>query len=282
MSGSLTNDEVTGYQEAGYIAPIRILDAAEAKRARDLVAQLVQKRETDPRLNDIMYYKSHIAIQWFAELCRHPKILDAAESLLGPNLLLWNSSFLPKAPHSKTWFTWHQDATYWGLEPPRILSVWLAVAATTSENGCLRVIPGSQRLGQLPHENTFDPTVGLPRGQRVTSELDESQAIELPLAAGEASLHDVLVVHGSGSNQTDDWRLGCNMTFLASEVRPLNGPETAVLVRGRDDYGHFGQEPWPEGDLTPATLAAHAAAMASMGTRRSEKAPAAETVGSPA
>ncbi|MGE0210670.1 MAG: phytanoyl-CoA dioxygenase family protein [Parvibaculaceae bacterium] len=252
------------------MAPIQVLEREEANRCRLLLERLVQDRETDPRLADIMYYKSHLVFRWFAELCRHPKILDAVESLLGPNLLLWNSSFLPKAPNSKTWFTWHQDATYWGLQPPRILSVWLALSEATSENGCLRVIPGTHLEGQLPHENTFDPTVGLPRGQQVTSAVDEGRALDLPLAPGEASLHHVLVVHGSGSNQTDGWRLGCNMTYLATEVRPQNGPESAVLVRGKDIYGHFSPEVWPDGDMTEAGLAAHAHAMSSMGTRRSE------------
>lgn len=274
MTGSLTSAQAKAYQDSGYMAPIRVLDAGEAARCKGLVADLVRQRETDHRLADIMYYKSHLAFRWFADICRHPKVLDAVESLLGPDLLLWNSSFLPKAPRSKTWFTWHQDATYWGLEPPRVLSVWLALSEATPENGCLRIIPGSQQNGQLPHENTFDPTVDLPRGQRVSVALDEGRAVDIPLAPGEASFHDVLVVHGSGSNRTDGWRLGCNMTYLATEVRPLNGPEGAILVRGRDRYGHFAAEPWPDGDLTPASLAAHADAMASMGTRRSEPAKA--------
>lgn len=258
------------YRADGYIAPVRVLDAGEACRFRALMVDLVRQRDSEPALADLMYYKSHLAWAWFAELSRHPRMLDAVEAVLGPNLLLWNSCFLPKAPQSKSWFTWHQDATYWGLEPPRVATVWLALSDVTAGNGCLRVIPGSHLGGQLSHENTFDPDVMLPRGQRVTAPLDESRATDLALAPGEASIHDVFTVHGSGPNRTDAWRLGTNFTFLATEVRPLNGPESAILVRGTDSYGHFHPERWPDGDLTPAALAEHAAAMARMGTRRNE------------
>ena len=61
-----------------------------------------------------------------------------------------------------------------------------------------------------------------------------------------------------------------NFTFLATNVRPLNGPESAILVRGTDSHRHFHPERWPDGDLTAAALAEHAAALARMGTRRTE------------
>jgi hypothetical protein len=260
----------TRYLRDGYLAPIKVLDNAESDRFRALMEGLVARRAIDPSLADLMYYKSHLAFAWFAELCRHPRILDVVEALIGPDILLWNSSFLPKAPRSKTWFSWHQDATYWGLQPPRVVSVWLALAEVTSEHGCLRVIPGTHLLGQLPHENTFNPDVALPRGQSITAPLDEAAALDVRLRPGEASFHDVYVVHGSGPNCTDEWRLGCNMTFLAAEVRPMNGPETAMLVRGQDRFGHFETETWPDGDLTPAALANHAHAMSRMGTRMTE------------
>jgi non-haem Fe2+, alpha-ketoglutarate-dependent halogenase len=276
MTVLLEHTVLQRYRADGYVAPVRMLEPRAADRYRVLLDDLVRRRETDPALADLMYYKSHLAWAWFAELCRHPGLLDAVEALLGPNLLLWNSCFLPKAPRSKSWFTWHQDATYWGLEPPHVATVWLALTTVTAECGCLRVIPGSHLDGQLSHENTFDPDVMLPRGQRVTAKLREDRATDVTLAPGEASIHDVFTVHGSGPNRTDGWRLGCNFTFLSTDVRPLNGPESAILVRGTDAYHHFHPERWPDGDLTPAALAEHAAATARMGTRRSEPGTAAQ------
>lgn len=262
------------YGRDGYLAPVQVLDGNEIGHFRSLMERLIAQREADSGLADLMYYKSHLVFAWYAELCRHERILDVIEALIGPDILLWNSSFLPKAPKSKTWFSWHQDATYWGLQPPRVVSVWLALSDVTADHGCLRVIPGTHLVGQLPHENTFNPDVMLPRGQSITVPLDQAAAKDVCLKPGEASFHDVYAVHGSGPNRTDEWRLGCNMTYLATDVRAMNGPESAILVRGTDKYAHFHPESWPDGDLTPAALANHAAATARMGTRITEPAKA--------
>ena len=137
-----------------------------------------------------------------------PRLLDAVEDLLGPDVLLWNS-FLPfKAPRSSSHFGWHQDATYWRLDPPTLgLTVWLALGAVTAESGCMRVIPGSQTRGQLPHEQTFHKDSLLRRGQRIKASIEEDRAAEVHLEAGEMSLHFTRIVHGSGSNASDNWRL---------------------------------------------------------------------------
>jgi hypothetical protein len=258
------------YRMRGFLTPVPVLSLEEAGRYRTLLEDLVARGPGEPALADLMYYKSHLAFAWFARLCWHPRILDVVEGLLGPDILLWNSSVLPKAPHSRSRFTWHQDATYWGLEPPHVLSVWLALSDVTAENGCVRMIPGSHRRGQLAHENTFDPDVMLPRGQQVKDFVGAESAVDVVLRPGEASFHDVFTVHGSGPNRSAAWRLGCNMTYLATDVHTLNGMESAILVRGTDRFRHFHDEPWPDGDLTPAALESHAAALARMGTRQTE------------
>jgi hypothetical protein len=270
MAGSLTAGAIGSYQANGYLAPVPILGPEEVEHYRGLLADLVARREAEPALADMMYYKSHLAFAWYAGLCRHPRIVDIVESLLGPDILLWNSSVLPKAPHSKSWFTWHQDSTYGGLEPAHVLSVWLALSHVTPESGGVRMLPGSHLDGQLSHENTFDPDVMLPRGQRVREPIDEGRAVDVVLKPGEASFHGIFIVHGSGPNQTGSWRLGCNMTYLATDVRALNGKESAILVRGRDRFGHFHQESWPDGNLTPTALENHRTSLARMGTRQSE------------
>jgi len=110
MAGSLTAGAIRSYQADGYLTPVPILGPEEVVHYRGLLADLIARREAEPALADLMYYKSHLAFAWYAELCCHPRILDVVESLLGPDILLWNSLFLPKALHSKSRFTWHQSA----------------------------------------------------------------------------------------------------------------------------------------------------------------------------
>lgn len=270
MTYSLSARERKRYQDEGYLSGLPVLDSTLAESCCEFLMALVQQREHDQDLVDQMYYKSHLVFKWLAKIALNTKILDRVESLLGPDILLWNSCLLPKAPNSDSWFTWHQDATYWELEPPHALTVWLAFGEVTKLNGAMKVIPGSHASGQLRHENTFDPTVMLPRGQKIVDPLKEEAAKDIVLRPGEMSIHGIYTVHGSGPNRTERWRLGCNMTFVATDVHSLTGRESAVLVRGQDSYGNFEKEPWPDGDRTPEAIAAHAAAMARMGTRSSE------------
>ena len=139
---------------------------------------------------------------------------------------------------------------------------------TSSDSGCMRVIPGSQTRGQLPHEQTFHKDSLLRRGQRITAPIDEDRAAEVRLDAGEMSLHCTRIVHGSRANASNDWRLACGMNFLPTRVRHAERRESALLVRGRDRYGYFDSEPRPESDLGPAACEAYRTALEKMGRRR--------------
>ena len=132
----------------------------------------------------------------------------------------------------------------------------------------MRVIPGSYGLGQLPHEMTFDKDSLLRRGQRITVSVEESWAVELAPSPGEMSLHGTGIVHGSGANDTDDWRIACGMNILPTSVRHAARRESALLVRGSDRFGHFAPEPRPTADLDPAARAAYRIALDRMGVRR--------------
>ncbi len=180
MAKLLTPEQISRYREAGYLSGVGVLSEEEAGRARQAALTFLETHANHPDHSDWVYYKSHLLFGWVDALVHQPRLLDAVEDLLGPDVLLWNS-FLPfKAPRSSSHFGWHQDSTYWGLEPPTLgLTVWLALGAVTAESGCMRVIPGSQTRGQLPHEQTFHKDSLLRRGQRITAPVDEGRAAEV-------------------------------------------------------------------------------------------------------
>ena len=202
--------------------------------------------------------KPHLLFTWLADLVRHPAILDAVEDVLGPDILCWNTSFFTKEARSPGFVSWHQDATYWGLSEPAVLTAWVAFTESNGKNGNMRMMPGSHRA-PVPHVDTFHPDNMLSRGQEITVEVDDSQAVDIVLEPGEVSLHHVLMVHGSGANPSDDRRIGLAIRYIASRVRQTAGPrDSATLVRGEDAFGHFELEPRPEMDMDPAMLALHA------------------------
>ncbi len=257
----------------GFLFPFRVLNREAAESARTRVLSLLEEHSGNPEIDDFLGYKANLAFRWIDDIVHEPRLLDAVEDLLGPDLLLWSCSLLIKPPRSRGRYTWHQDATYWGLEPPSAVSAWLALGDVVPENGGLRCLPGLHARGQLPHVNTFAEDVMLPRGQEIR-DLDEdtlAQAVDMRLQSGEASFHHVFTPHASGPNRSDDYRIGLQTVFIPASVRHRDGRESAMLMRGRDDFGHFESEARPRADLDDAARAAHRAAMTRMGTWRAEQ-----------
>ena len=266
-------EERERFARDGFLFPFRVLDGGAAEAARTRVLSLLNEHAEDPELDDYLSYKANLVFRWVDDIVHEPRLLDAVEDLLGPDLLLWSCSLLIKPPRSRGRYTWHQDATYWGMDPPSALSAWLALGDVGPENGGLRCLPGLHARGQLPHVNTFAEDVMLPRGQEIR-DLDEdtlNRAVDMKLESGEASFHHVFTPHASGPNRSGDYRIGLQTVFIPTSVRHQGERESAMLVRGCDDYGHFESEPRPHADLDDAARAAHRTAMTRMGTWRAEQ-----------
>jgi len=189
-------------------------------------------------------------------------VLDAVEDVLGPDILCWNSSFFIKNANNPAHVTWHQDSTYWGLSKPDVCSAWIALTPANEQNGVMKIIPGSHEFGQLDHEDTFAGDNLLARGQRLVDPPNEEAAVSLNLDPGEISLHHIMSVHGSEPNETDQRRIGFAIRYAAPHVRLLgNIRDSALLVRGKDRYGHFDVEYAPKTDMDSDAIIHHTKVM---------------------
>jgi ectoine hydroxylase-related dioxygenase (phytanoyl-CoA dioxygenase family) len=190
-------------------------------------------------------------------------VLDAVETVLGKDVLVWSSQWFPKFAHDRTYVSWHQDATYWGLSPPNVTTAWIALTPSTTANGCVRVIPGTHRGELLPQRETYAEANMLSRGQEIAVAVDEAQAVDFVLRPGEFSLHHVGIVHGSGRNESDAARIGLAARYVSPDVvQQGTDRDMAILVRGRDAYGHFDLVEPPECDLAHGESALHAESLA--------------------
>jgi len=248
---------VRQYHEDGYYWPVPVMSRQEAGQLR----AALEAYEADAGiLAGPLRHKSHLLFTWLADLVRHPRILDAVEDLIGPNILCWGSSFFIKEPRNPGFVSWHQDSTYWGLEPADVVTAWVALSDSSAANGAMRVVPGTHKLDQIPHNDTFRPENLLSRGQEIMVDVDESRAVMMELAAGEMSLHHVRLIHGSDPNPSDLRRIGFAIRYIPTYVRQAAGAhDSASLVRGVDTYGHFGREVQPDADMSAAAVAHHAA-----------------------
>jgi non-haem Fe2+, alpha-ketoglutarate-dependent halogenase len=253
---TLSPHSVRQYAEDGYLSPIPVLSRAQAQAHR----QRLEAIEASGRLPaGGLRSKSNLLLTWVDEIVRHPNVLDAVECLIGPDILVWGTSFFIKEPRNKGFVAWHQDLTYWGLEPDTIVTAWIALSESRSENGAMRVIPGTHTLNIIPHRDTFSPDSLLSRGQEINVDVDEGKAVTLELEPGEMSLHHVKLIHGSQPNPSAKRRIGLAVRYLPPHVRQTAGTvDSAMLVRGVDAFGHFRAERRPLLDLSDAALAHHA------------------------
>jgi non-haem Fe2+, alpha-ketoglutarate-dependent halogenase len=176
---------------------------------------------------------------------------------LGPNLLCWSAQFFIKNAHDAAFVSWHQDATYWGLSSPEVMTAWVALSPSTVQSGCMRVIPKTH-LQQLTHTDTFSERNLLSRGQEIAVNVDLNQALDVVLEPGQMSLHHVLLVHGSEPNGADHRRVGFAIRYIPSHVRQLSPiRDSATLVRGVDEFNYFDHEAAPVCDMHPDAVALH-------------------------
>jgi non-heme Fe2+,alpha-ketoglutarate-dependent halogenase len=253
MPTTLSSAQVETYRQEGILHPLRAIPAAEAAALHsryEAQAAFIKGRNNQ---------KPHLLFTWLDALVRDPRIVDAVESLLGPNLFCWASQFFAKPAGDAAYVSWHQDATYWGLSTPDVATAWVALTPSTSESGCMQVVPGSHHV-QVAHEDRFDDANLLSRGQEVAVEVDPATVVNVELQPGEMSLHHVLLFHGSEPNRSALPRIGFAIRYMPTHVRQLSPiRDSALLVRGHDAFGHFEHEPSPEADLHPDAVARHGA-----------------------
>jgi ectoine hydroxylase-related dioxygenase (phytanoyl-CoA dioxygenase family) len=244
------------FTEQGYYAPVRILSEEQAAEAMRRYTELQQKMLQV--FGEIHRFKLHLLVGWLADIVRHRKVLDIVEELLGPNILCWSSDFFAKPAHDPGFVSLHQDTTYAGLTPyDGIVNVWLAFTPSNTASGCLQVIPGTHKLGQIAHVNTFARDNMLFFGQTV--ELDRTlseKMVDLELEPGQASLHHMAIVHGSQPNHSDLPRVGCVLRYISPEVRQSKAADSATLVRGENTTDHFALEALPQKDWSDEAVAA--------------------------
>lgn len=245
------------YDRDGVIAPVTVMSSKEAANHRGRL----EAAETE--LGSMHYVnKVHTALRSAYELVTAPAVLDVVESLIGPDILLYNSTYIIKEPRSEAYISWHQDLTYWGLaDDDAQVSMWLALAPATVESGCMVMLHGTHKRGRAEHVERPDENNVLLLGQEIV-DVDESMARPCPLEPGEASFHHGWTVHTSAPNRSSDRRIGLNAQFIACHNRQAAEGMAATLVRGEDRFGYYEPEPEPTSEINhdraDEFLAAHA------------------------
>ena len=260
----LIASQVAGYRRDGFLAAQPALSREEVTYFRSELEAF----ETDlggriTELSPMHGRKLHVRFSWAAELVRHPEIVDVVEDLIGPDILAFNATFFIKEAGADGFTAWHQDSTYFGLEPQEHVSAWIALSEASVESGCMEFLPGSSSLGQLNHAAKVLPNSINHGNQTVVEPFDATGGVMVPVPPGSFSCHHTRVLHQSGPNQSNDRRIGFGVSYIPAHVRHTGSMRMpATLIRGEDRYGNFDLEPDPR-TLSPTdAVAAHEAAYA--------------------
>ena len=183
--------------------------------------------------------KSYLLFDWADRLVHHPRVLDAVEDLIGPDILVYHSTLFLKEAKTPAYVRWHQDSTYFYLQPHLHVTAWVALSDASVQAGCMRALPGSHRWGAFEHDDKPEPMNMIRRGQGISGRFDDESGVCMPVAAGQMSLHHTDLVHASGGNDSADRRIGYAISYIPASVRPIGDIRpSALCVRGRD-HGHF-------------------------------------------
>ena len=239
MGKRLTEKQTKFYAENGYLIGLPpVFDHPGVKHLNAGLGELLKLLRPGEDAKDIREW--HETSRFLYDICMNSTILDFVEDILGPDFYLWGSNFFIKPPRSTSTVGWHQDTYYWPLEPKISATVWVAFEDVDESNAAMRVIPGSHKAGLLKHARSSDTdsVLTLECEQR---QFREDSAVSLNLRAGQVSIHDDKLVHGSLANHSSRRRAGLTIRYSSTIVKcdlAVNPFFTTYLCRGVDRYRH--------------------------------------------
>lgn len=241
---------LSDYEHQGYHFPLRVFDEGQAADYRATLEEIESRYQDSPELKKLAISQSNSLIPFVDEITRSDTVLSQVKKILGPNILVWNSSFFIKEAHTDDFISWHQDLTYWGLTDSHEVTAWIALSEASVQSGCMKFVPGSHSGSIVEHRDTFDENNLLSRGQELAVEVNEADAVNVVLQPGEMSLHHGQVFHSSNNNRSDDRRIGLAIRYITPDMKQTIDEKTdAKLVAGVDGHKNFNLRPAPNGLL---------------------------------
>lgn len=231
------------YDRDGYALFQDVLDAALVAEARRHIEWL-QRKHPEVRPEHLGHTLMPDDPFW-VRLISDDRLLDIAEAFIGPNIALFASHYICKPPFDGQRVLWHQDGSYWPLEPMEVVTLWLAVDDATPENGCMRVIPGTHTMDLQALQKRTDVANVLSSGMD-ESLVDENQAADCALRAGGVEVHHPNIVHGSEANNSPLRRAGLTIRYIPTSTR-ITQPDwpCLFLLRGKPVPGINDYRPFP-------------------------------------
>ena len=229
----LTAAERETYARDGWVVPGWRLPAPRVDAMREALDRLIRD---NPGVRPEKLVSAHIegppetgnaegvrGSRGFLDLARDDELVELVSGVVGEDVILWGCQVFCKPGGDGLETPWHQDGHYWPIRPLATCTAWIALDASTRENGCLRVIPGSHLDKRLLNHLREDRTDVVLTARVDDPAFDEAKAVDIELEPGQMSLHDVYMIHGADPNRSPRRRAGVAIRYM---------PATSVFERG--------------------------------------------------
>jgi len=263
----LTAEELSFYADNGYVLAEGVFTPEEAalfrREGHGVIERLVQYEAEHVRLEGwqsgakvtdlprelLNCHNVQFQSAAFSRLISDPRLTDRAADLIGPNVQLHHTKLFIKPPETGAPFPMHQDVPYFPHERHSMIAAIIHFDDAPLERGCVRVVPGSHKLGWLEHLD--DGGLHLP-----ADEYPVADATVCPARAGDVLFFSYLTIHGSALNTSDQAR-----TTLLVQMRDPTDPPTqmvhlsrgqGMMLRGVDPIADAGASPDSTSRRTPS------------------------------
>ena len=238
---------VSEYNMIGYTIIPNVLMLDEIKCVREHISWLIKKYpDTHPELLEHWFMRND---PFWLSLVSHDTLVNIVEEFLNESdLAIFASHYVCKLGFDGKPIHWHQDGSYWPLEPMKVISLWLAVDDSTTSNGCMQVIPRSH-LKQLRIDGLssidFENNVMESEDKIKLSPEEKEMITNIELTAGSISIHHPMLIHGSLANNSGKRRAGLTLRYIPTTTKVIQDPQdiddiksgSVYLVRGEEKVG---------------------------------------------
>lgn len=237
------------YQKNGYVIVRGVLDEDLVAEARSHIDWLLAK---NPGVRPEELHAHLITKDAFwVRLVGDERLLDLAEVFLGPDIGLFASHYIAKPPLEGKSVAWHQDGSYWPLQPMKVISFWLSLDHSDEQNGCMKVLPGTQNQKLIDEKDyVLQAEDSVFERAMEPGMIDESKAVSLILAPGDVSIHHPNMIHGSRGNRSSRWRRGLTIRYIPVSTKMTYDPPhlSAFIFRGCGAHNGNRWNPLPKFD----------------------------------
>ncbi len=246
----LTPAEVAQYQKEGYFVFRKpVFPQAKFDGLKACFENILNNLEAGvrPESMDVPHFQHPELFEWlFAD-----EILDLVEPILGPDIALFASHFICKPRGNGQRVPWHEDSHYWStmISPMEVVTVWLAIDPSTTENGCMRIIPRTHNTGKqgFSDYDLLTPGEAVFNDEIKAAQRNQGKPVAIELEANQCSLHDGRIIHGSEPNLSTKRRCGYTMRYISTRVREdhekIGAWHHLYLARGKDLSGNVYGDP---------------------------------------